>query len=536
MKHRKGQPRLFRGLPELSGPQILAWADAWHQRWGTWPRVASGRIPGTLGETWKKVDSALYSAGRGLPYRSSLARLLAEHRGVRNPRRLPPLTIDQILRWADNHYRRTGTWPSDRLGAIAGTPGETWTAVGLALRVGRRELPGGSSLAMLLAQHRGVRNKRALPRFKQGQVLAWADAYHRRTGNWPTRNSGPVVEAPGETWNAVDTALRDGLRGFQGGCSLARLLAQHRQVRNPDNLPPLSVAKILAWADSFHRRTGAWPHHKSGAIAEAPGETWTAVDSALRAGMRGLRGTSSLARLLAQHRGVRNRKALPRLTETKVLAWADAYHRRTGAWPTRKSGPIAEAPGETWSAVDAALQAGTRGFRCGSSLARLLARRRGKRNLQALRRLTLAEILSWADAHHRRTGAWPTCKSGPIAEAPGETWLAIDATLRHRRRGLPGGLSLPRLLARERGLHNPKGLPPLTEKQILAWADAHYRRSGAWPTRRSGPVQDAPGETWMRVDRILYKGGRGLTGGSSVLRLLRRYRRMAVPAAAGDRG
>src|SRR5262245_35930304 len=51
----------------------------------------------------------------------------------------------------------------------------------------------------------------------------------------------------------------------------------------------------------------------------------TACDAALRLGLRGLPGGSSLARLLAARRGVRNHLDLPPLTVTKVLAWADRY-------------------------------------------------------------------------------------------------------------------------------------------------------------------------------------------------------------------
>ena len=61
-----------------------------------------------------------------------------------------------------------------------------------------------------------------------GQILAWADAHHTRTGKWPTLASGPVAEAPGERWTAIDTALRLGCRGLPGGDSLTRLLDRHR--------------------------------------------------------------------------------------------------------------------------------------------------------------------------------------------------------------------------------------------------------------------------------------------------------------------
>ncbi len=64
--------------------------------------------------------------------------------------------------------------------------------------------------------------------------------------------------------------------------------------------------------------------------------------------------------------------------------------------------------------------------------------------------LTVKQILNWADAHHRRTGRWPLHRSGAIPEAPRENWAIIEAALRLGLRGLPGGDSLPRLLARMR--------------------------------------------------------------------------------------
>ena len=50
----------------------------------------------------------------------------------------------------------------------------------------------------------------------------------------------------------------------------------------------------------------------------------------------------------------------------------------------------------------------------------------------------------------RRTGHWPTAESGPIAEAPGESWYMVDRALRYGRRVLPKGRSLCRLLERFR--------------------------------------------------------------------------------------
>jgi hypothetical protein len=70
-------------------------------------------------------------------------------------------------------------------------------------------------------------------------------------------------------------------------------------------------------------------------------------------------------------------------------------------------------------------------------------------------------------------------------------------------------------------------LPSLTAKQILGWADAHFRRTGRWPKPSSGPIEDAPGETWYAVHRALTRGRRGLPGGSSVFQFLVKYRRIS---------
>lgn len=509
-------------LPRLTIAQILAWADAHHSRTGDWPDQTSGAVTDAPGETWGGVNAALDVGGRGLPGGSSLAQMLEAHRGVRNPMALPRLTEEQILAWADAHHARTGEWPSRGSGPIAGSPGEAWSAVNDALQAGCRGLPGGTTLARLLAEHRGVRHHLEPPTLQVREILVWADAHLERTGQWPTAKSGEVVGVPGETWCAVDTALHDGTRGLRGGDSLARLLERRRERRNPASLPHFSTGQILRWADAHHARTGAWPGKESGPILHAPWETWNAVDRALRTGRRGLPGGSSLAQLLAAERGVRNPADAPRLTLKQILGWADEHRSRTGRWPSvRTEEPIPGAPGETWSAIDAALKAGYRGLRGGSSLARLLAERRKARNPLTVPALTEARVLAWADAHHRRTGEWPKVKSGPIEGAPGETWSAVNAALAEGLRSLPGGDTLTRLLARRRGKRNGAALPPLTVEQIRTWVLAHHRRTGEWPQRDSGSILDAPGETWLGVYQALYAGLRGLPGGTSLPRIVR---------------
>lgn len=380
-KRKAARRKISRRPPPFQVSQILAWMDEFHERTGTWPTRASGRISGSLGETWLRVDQALRKGYRGLPGGSSLIRLAVERRGHRSVAYLPRLTERKILAWADAYHRRTGTWPTCLDGEFEEAPGESWINLDAALRSGDRGLRGGSSLPSLLEAKRGVRNPSHLPPLTEGDLLAWADSHYRRTGTWPGCKGGPVEDAPGETWVNLDSALREGLRGLPGGSSLPDLLLDQRGV-GARGRPRLTEGQILEWADAHHERTGHWPGGKSGPVTGVARESWLGIDSALRYGRRGLPGGSSLARLLTVARGVPNPKDLPPLTVRKIRGWIKAHFQRTGQWPGRKSGAVLDAPGETWAGLDRALWLGLRGLPAGTSvhaLVQRVARRGGSR-------------------------------------------------------------------------------------------------------------------------------------------------------------
>jgi hypothetical protein len=363
------------------------------------------------------------------------------------------------------------------------------------------------------------------------QILAWAEAHRAATGRWPSSQSGPVVHAEGEHWGSIDSALREGYRSLPGGQSLGRLIRGHGGPDVYRTRPALTVEQVLAWADAHREATGEWPVGESGPVRSAPGETWKAISGALALGNRGLPGGSSLARLLAEHRGARNPKDLPRLTIEQVLAWADAHHAATGRWPSSLSGPVAEGSDETWAVVNMALSKGNRGLPGGSSLARLLAQHRPVRP----RRLSLRKIRIWARTHREATGRWPDAHAGPVRGVPDENWSAVDAALKFGRRGLPGGSSLtalfgPSLDPAARGFR-----PALTVEQVLAWADAHRAATGRWPTSASGPIAGVPGEKWVNLDAALRLGRRGLPSATNLTRLIAEHRGAPAPAAAATR-
>ncbi len=173
------------------------------------------------------------------------------------------------------------------------------------------------------------------------------------------------------------------------------------RVRTPR--PPLTPAHILAWADQHFAVCGRWPTVRSGAIPGQPGETWCGVDVALR-------------------------------------------HGRRGRWPTTACGRVCGAEGETWLGIDRALRDQSRIACPYPGLRRLLEVERGARYQNKAWVLSPELILAWADGHFDRSGGWPVIRSGPIREAAGLSWWAVDGALRYGRHGLPGGSSLSRLI------------------------------------------------------------------------------------------
>src|SRR4051794_28627525 len=167
--------------------------------------------------------------------------------------------------------------------------------------------------------------------------------------------------------------------------------------------PPLTVKKILAWADDHRERTGSWPTVYCGEVLAAPNEKWPNIDQCLRRGLRSLPGGDTLCQLLVRERGHRSPTSPPDLTEDQIAVWALNHRQKTGNWPTQSSGPVDGQPGEVWGHLSPPLRVGQRGLPGGDSLARLLERRYGVRTLAHCPPLTEEQLVVWADEHRQRT-------------------------------------------------------------------------------------------------------------------------------------
>lgn len=366
-------------------------------------------------------------------------------------------------------------------------------------------------------------------RLSVAKVKRWAMAHLHSKGRWPTADSGAISEAPDWTWASVDYGFKVGTHGLRKYVTLPLFLDRElKAVRRSTKRPPLTHSMILHWAREYRERNGRWPAVQSGEIPGTYGESWLGIDHALRRGARGLRRKSSLAVLLGKVPGSRFRLLREPLSITQIVAWAEDHVTRTGRWPSINSGPVLARPDEKWVNINMALRTGLRGLPGGMTLSRLLRREPGSdRNLNRPK-LTYRRILEWADEYFWRHDRWPRFDSGRIPGSDGDAWSHIDASLKQGLRGLPGGLTLVKFLHRHRcAPYQERGESPLTERQILAWADAHFRRTGRWPTGGTGPVLDASGEDWRRLRDSLFAGHRGLPGGSSVARLLAQHREVA---------
>lgn len=453
-QHRGKLARARKPFPSVT--KTLSLIQREHKRTGNFPRRSDVPVPGYPDLNWIAIDTMLRQRGDGFRPHTTLAMLKADHFGFRNHMRLPPLAVKQVLAWVDAHHRRHGRWPickgTYKHKDVEEAPGEQWPMISRALRKGLRGLPAVGGLPELLMEHRGVRNKSRLQPLNIKQVLAWADAHHKRTGSWPHGNSGPIRDAPppGETWQNVDAVLVAGHRGLPRRMSVTKLLVKHRGIRHPMHPPRLMIKQILGWADAHYQRTGDWPSRSSGRISEEPAEKWSTVHLALVRGTRGLRGRSTLTKLLAEHRmPVYARKGIP-LKRSEILDWAEAHHELTGKLPTPASGPVRDAPGETWAAIDASLRTGSRGLRGTVSLVDFLTQHYTPAHRHVGGRLSTARIIAWAESFKQRVGRWPTRKSAYTDSSRTDSWTTIDIALREGLRGLPASSSLAKLLREHR--------------------------------------------------------------------------------------
>ena len=280
---------------------------------------------------------------------------------------------------------------------------ERWKAVGSALYHGHRGLPGGDSLSKM-AYRMGLgpapptghrqRYSRRTRDFTVAEIEDAVRSFHRREGRapsaWKDKNATQDFGFP-ETWEAVNSALRQGGRGLPGGDTLVKV-AQRLNLRPETSFSGkcgLQMAEVEDAIRSFHEREGRVPlvHRDKDATQDFDRpETWAAVDKCLRLGRRGLPGGDSLpkmarriglATIQARGRGV----GKPYFTETEIEDAVRLFYEERGRSPSVSKDKDATSyfgRPENWPSINRCLGKGWRGLSGGDSLPKM-ARRLGLR-------------------------------------------------------------------------------------------------------------------------------------------------------------
>ena len=144
------------------------------------------------------------------------------------------LSRDSILMLCDEYFEFYGEWPKRTTVEMADVDGLfSWQQINNWLVAGSVEGCRERSLAELLLVHRDVSHHLSAARLSFKQILEWADAFYRNTGEWPTHNSGLIEGSNGDTWGKIRKSIVNSGRGLPSGQykSLADLLHKERGVK-----------------------------------------------------------------------------------------------------------------------------------------------------------------------------------------------------------------------------------------------------------------------------------------------------------------
>ena len=420
-------------LPLIPLDEILNYADLWYEEHGEWPKKSSGLVGDGTELTWNDINNQCSRK----EYNSSLANLLLEKRGVRHHLAQKKLSIELIISWAKHHFQETRSWPTFKSGNVLADPSENWGAIRSSLVQGNRGLPSGLSIEKVLFNELGIVGVRSGKNLTEELILSLAEDHYKLIKGYPNENSTWVL-AGSDSWAAISAALREGLRGLQGGKSLAQLLGQAGLKTNPAAQIYPSLEEIITAAKDFSKGNNKkLPNRGTGSFQGYLKLTWGAIDGAIKRGSISGITAKSLADLFVQEFGYRNVNNLPDLRQEKILEWCDLFKERNGMFPSNTSQSIAEMGTETFRSIDTALRENRRGLNGYSSLSNFLYEERGKRNNKSLPNLTKEKILEWMKNWYEEKGAWPTAGDGEIPKSGGEKWSNLNATLHRGGRGLP---------------------------------------------------------------------------------------------------
>ncbi len=445
----------------LTEEQILHWVTATHEKTGKlpvaddpiiWTRNDNGDFELIEDETWRAVDTALKTKGRGLQ-KSDGSAIAASLYDLKQKHDLDKiLTVQKIISWMKATEEKTGKlplrgdeaiWSKNDNGGFELIENETWAKINYALHNGRKGLinSDGTIIADSLTDFKikyGVVDARLL---SERQIIEWLLATHEKNGHpvkrrdkivWSKDAKGNFEIVSGENWIAIDQALRDGQRGLvcEDGSPIANSL---HGLKNKNDLVDQPT------------------------LLKSTERTTSGIGKVLKPAAQEIGKLTNDILGHAEH-DLKKRHGLnqnSRLDEGHIVKWIKDTYEKTGKIPGAKDkdvwakdalGQFTLVEGETWRAIDHALTRRHRGLTNEDEtfIARSLMGLKIKHGLD-YSKLTEDQILEWISATFEKTGKYPskathtpvwTRQNGGLSVVDGEQWAAIDKAIKYGYRRL----------------------------------------------------------------------------------------------------
>lgn len=334
-------------------------------------------------------------------------------------------TVSEIVSEMIALEKRTGKLPTKLTpGHIAALGYVTWNAVDRALYHGFHGLPGGSSLSLIQEgfiklSARGKIHELPMEQFDE-VICEW----HRERGMWPSKSTKGRCDRLRVSWGTIHDNLVK--KGTSLAAVVARLSNQSYRKKN------WTITELERLVLSHYERCGEWPSLATQGFAPETTMSWTAISERLR------NNGSSLAMIVAKLANTTYKHE--EFTMRQFEEMITEEHERSGNWPTDNSKGYAPGTTLSWCAV------GVRLRKLGTTLSCVVDRLSGRTPLR--QKLSEQLIEKWVIDWMRHTGMEPGPKTEGTIPGTSLSWANINDNLKYGKRGLPGGDSLTKMVAR----------------------------------------------------------------------------------------
>ena len=315
-------------------------------------------------ETWRALQLALLTCGRGLGKKSSI-RKVCEDLGLVHGKK--DLSLDGIKLAISEYTKDKNAAPTKGSGSTSMyfEDEETWQGINEALIGGWRGLDTSITLRSL-CQDMGLIRDSGISRENAIDAIT---LYKQEIGECPTSRSGDATKYFGfkTNWSIVYQAFaRGSVEGVEDGLGFIEFMVKNNL---KDNKGEFNLEIVKNAILEFYDETKLCPVERSGDATKYFGFkiTWKIVEKRLRGKLCGIKEETSLKSLCIEL-GLKAVK--PQLSNDIIVMAIKKYYDENSCYPTQRSGDATKYFGfqETWASVSSALCSGIRGLKANQGI------------------------------------------------------------------------------------------------------------------------------------------------------------------------